>query len=115
VSATTKVKISKPEIEKTIAWLLAHKQKDVQAVLRAFRKLAPNKQKLLDRKLVYLASILDHALKGQKGRTRARTRCKSCGHPMHVKWFGCQNPLPDAGHAARASMQAGRRTLKRKS
>ena len=25
---------------------------------------------------------------GKKG-----VRCKSCGMPMHVKWFGCQNPI----------------------
>jgi hypothetical protein len=90
-------KVSRPEIEKTIAWLLEHKQKDVQAVLRKFRKLAPNKQRMLDKKLLYLASILDHAVSVGK---RSKTRCKACGYPMHVRWFGCQNPVADAGRAA---------------
>lgn len=98
--------LSLREIEQTILWLLTHKQKDVQAVLRKFRKLPPQKQVLLDKKLLYLVSILDHALKGKK----ARTRCKTCGHPMHVKWFGCENPVPDAGHAARASKATKRKT-----
>jgi len=99
-----KTTVSKPEIERTIAWLLAHKQKDVQAVLRKFRKLSPNKQRLLDHKLLYLASILDHASGGK----RVRVRCKTCGHPMHERWFGCQNPVADAGRAA-----ADRRSSKR--
>jgi hypothetical protein len=105
-----KPKISKREIEETVVWLLTHKQKEVQAVLRKFRKLAPNKQRMLDKKLVYLASILDHSLKGKK----ARTRCKSCGHPMHVKWFGCQNPIADAGHLAQERESAKTKITKAK-
>lgn len=96
--------LSKREIEETILWLLTHRQSDVKAVLRKFRKLAPQKQLLLDKKLLYLVSILDHALKGKgKGKKKTQTRCKTCGYPMHVRWFGCQNPVPDAGHAARRS------------
>ena len=93
--------LSKREIEETILWLLTHKQKEVQAVLRKFRKLAPQKQLLLDKKLLYLVSILDHALKSKnKSKSKTQTRCKSCGYPMHVRWFGCQNPIADAGRAA---------------
>lgn len=102
MSAAGKPKISKREIEGAVVWLLTHKQKEVKDVLRKFRRLSPGKQRTLDNKLVYLVSILDHSLKGK----RARTRCKSCGHPMHVKWFGCSNPIPDAGHLARAAAAA---------
>jgi hypothetical protein len=100
----SKPKITKREIEDAVVWLLTHKQKEVKDVLRKFRKLAPNKQRMLDKRLVYLVSILDHSLKGK----RARTRCKTCGHPMHVKWFGCPNPIPDAGHAAEAKARSKR-------
>lgn len=84
-----KKNLSKREIEETILWILTHRQSDVRAVLRNFRKLPPNKQIMLDKKLLYLVSILDLALKaGKRG-----ARCKSCGQPMHVKWFGCPNPI----------------------
>jgi len=80
---------SKRDIESTVMWLLTHKQDEVKALLRKFRKLTPGKQQEMDKKLLYLASILDIAVKnGKKG-----SRCKSCGMPMHVKWFGCQNPV----------------------
>lgn len=86
-----KKNLSKREIEETIMWLLQHRQSDVKVVLRKFRKLAPHKQALLDKRLLYLVSILDLAVKnGKRG-----ARCKSCGLPMHVKWFGCPNPVAD--------------------
>ncbi len=85
--------LSKREIEETIMWLLTHRQSDVKIVLRKFRKLSPHKQALLDKRLLYLVSILDLAVKnGKRG-----ARCKTCGLPMHVKWFGCPNPVADVG------------------
>jgi|SRR5271170_6874090 len=92
MSGSTK-SFSKREIEKSILWLLTHRQSDVKAVLRNFKKLAPNKQVTLDKKLLYLVSILDLAVSALKNGKRG-TRCKSCGMPMHVKWIGCENPVP---------------------
>jgi hypothetical protein len=110
-----KKKLSKREIEETIMWLLTHKQKDVRAVLRKFRKLAPQKQALLDKKLLYLVSILDLAVKnGKRG-----ARCKSCGLPMHVKWFGCPNPVVDVASVrpakgVKASARVAKKSEKRR-
>ena len=82
-------------------WLLTHKQKEVQAVLRKFRKLPPNKQILLDKKLLYLVSILDHAFKSKnKSKSKTQTRCKSCGYPMHVRVVRVSESHRDAGRAA---------------
>jgi hypothetical protein len=117
MSAETKYKkknLSKREIEETILWLLTHRQSDVKIVLRNFRKLAPQKQLMLDKKLLYLVSILDLAVKnGKRG-----ARCKSCGLPMHVKWIGCENPVQAIG-ANVASVKklaaAPKKTITRKS
>jgi hypothetical protein len=63
---TSVKKISKGDIEKSVAWLLEKKQKDVRVVLRKFRNLSLQKQKQLDSKLLYLASILDHAMRADR-------------------------------------------------
>jgi hypothetical protein len=67
--------MTRGDIEKSVAWLLKKKQKDVRAVLQKFRKLSPYKQKQLDAKLLYLVSILDHALKSAR-KTKAETAAR---------------------------------------
>jgi DNA-directed RNA polymerase subunit F len=75
-----KKSISKREIETTVDWLLKRRQKDVRAVLRKFRKLSPQKQKQLDDKLLYLASILSIASK-----TKTKILSIVTGKPKRVR------------------------------
>jgi hypothetical protein len=74
--STRRGELSKKEIEDTIRWLLTHKQQEVRATLRKFRKLPLVKQRQLDRKLLYLVSILDAA-------TRAVPVRKARGRRTH--------------------------------
>jgi len=71
--ASNRRSLLKGEMEETIHWLLTHKQKEVQTVLRKFRKLPLVKQRQLDRKLIYLVSILEYASKLKKARNRGRS------------------------------------------
>jgi hypothetical protein len=78
-STSSKRGLSKREIEETIFWLLTHRRAEVQATLRKFRKLPLAKQRQLDRKLLYLVSILDAATKAQ-ARKRKKAIAASYDH-----------------------------------
>jgi hypothetical protein len=71
-SSSSKRGLSKKEIEETIHWLLTHRQSEVRATLRKFRKLPLVKQRQLDKKLLYLVSILDAATKTKKSKARTK-------------------------------------------